>query len=107
MSQLYLPAEHTEADLVLAGQIAERVESAELYVAWTPEHGHAAPEIPALLREPAQQWTDTLALVFQAVREMWTAILGRQALAPSAADAGRPRGSSAPAPKPAPGEAAA
>ena len=36
MSQLYLPVAHTEADLVLAGQIAERIDSAELYVTWTP-----------------------------------------------------------------------
>jgi hypothetical protein len=27
MAQLYLPVEHTEADLVLAGQIAERIDS--------------------------------------------------------------------------------
>ena len=43
MAQLYLPAEHTDADLVLAGQIAESIDSAELYVAWTPAHGHAVP----------------------------------------------------------------
>ena len=80
MPQLYLPAAHTEADLVLAGQIAERIDSAELYVAWTPEHGSAFPEVVAELREPAPRWTDTIALVFQAVRELWDALLNRDAL---------------------------
>ena len=50
MAQLYLPVAHTEADLVLAGQIAERIDSAELYVSWTPEHGRAVPELMAELR---------------------------------------------------------
>ena len=50
MAQLYLPAAHTEADLVLAGQIAESIDSAELYVTWTPEHGQAVPEVSAELR---------------------------------------------------------
>jgi len=66
MSQLYLPAEHTEADLVLAGTIAERLGSAELYVVWAEGHGGAVPVIPALLREPTPHWTDALAFAFQA-----------------------------------------
>jgi hypothetical protein len=79
MAQLFLPVEHTEADLVLAGQIAERVDSAELYVAWTAERGSAVPEVMAELREQRKHWSDTLALVFQAVRELWTALLARDA----------------------------
>ena len=51
-AQLYLPAQHDDADLVLAGLIAELVDSAELYVTWTAAEGPATPAIPALLREP-------------------------------------------------------
>ena len=57
MAQLYLPVEHTEADLVLAGQIAESIDSAELYVTWTPDHGHSAPQVSAELR--ANEWNMT------------------------------------------------
>ena len=77
MPQLYLPADHTEADLVLAGQIAELVDSAELYVAWTAEHGHAAPEVAAELRAPAPGLAGTISLLFQAARDLWAALLGR------------------------------
>jgi hypothetical protein len=77
MSQLYLPAAHTEADLVLAGQIAERIGSAELYVAWTSEHGSACPEISAELRDPAPLWYEAFAIVLQALRELWSALLQR------------------------------
>ena len=78
MAQLYLPVAHTEADLVLAGQIAELIDSAELYVTWTPEHGRAVPEVTAELRDAGARWTETLALVFQAVRELWTVLLSRE-----------------------------
>jgi hypothetical protein len=104
MSQLYLPAAHTEGDLVLAGLVAERMESAELYVTWTPEEGAAAPEVCAVLRDPTPHWTDALALVFQAVCELWTALLSRDEPAAPAHDAPR---NPAPAPKPAAGEAPA
>ena len=87
MAQLYLPVAHTEADLVLAGQLAELIDSAELYVAWTPEHGRAIPEVVAELRAAVPHWTGTVALVFHAVRELWTLLLGRapQQHAPPAA----------------------
>ena len=38
-----------DADLVLAGQIAESIDSAELYVVWTAEHGQSTPEVVAEL----------------------------------------------------------
>jgi hypothetical protein len=75
MAQLYLPVEHTEADLVLAGQIAEAVDSAELYVTWTPEHGACAPEVSAELREPAPGWPS---LIVQMFRELWAALRNRE-----------------------------
>ncbi len=77
MSELYLPADHSEADLVLAGQIAERIESAELHVAWTAGAGRAAPEVTAWRREPVSPPMNTPALVVRAIRELWTALLGR------------------------------
>jgi len=104
MAQLYLPAEHTDTDLVLAGQIAERIDSAELYVAWTPEHGTVAPAIAAELCESLPPSTGTLALVLQAMRELWSALLSRDYRPapplPPAADEPAER-------KPAAGEAAA
>jgi hypothetical protein len=77
MVQLYLPVAHTEADLVLAGQIAERVDSAELYVVWSSEEGPALPEVVVELRAPGPHWSDTLALAFQAMRELVAAIFSR------------------------------
>jgi hypothetical protein len=88
MSQLYLPVEHTEADLVLAGQIAESIDSAELYVTWTPEHGHAAPEVSAELRQPAPTWRS---LFVQAIRELWAALRNREP-APGARATRQPTG---------------
>jgi hypothetical protein len=78
MAQLYLPVAHTEADLVLAGQIAELIDSAELYVTWTPQEGPAVPEVVAELRAAAPSWTDAVALVFQAARELFAVLRGRQ-----------------------------
>jgi hypothetical protein len=90
MPQLYLPAEHTDADLILAGLVAQRVDSAELYVAWTPEHGRATPEIAAELREPSVGMGGTLALLLGALIEFCAALFGRvpaQPPAPAAAPA--------------------
>jgi hypothetical protein len=78
MAQLYLPVAHTEADLVLAGQIAEVIDSAELYVTWTPAEGPAIPEVVAELRAAAPSWTSAVALLFAAAREIFAALRGRQ-----------------------------
>jgi len=88
MAQLYLPVEHTEADLVLAGQIAETIDSAELYVTWTPEHGQSAPEAVAELRETAPRLTF---LFLQALRELWAALRSREP-APGASAPQHPAG---------------
>ena len=71
MAQLYLPMEHTDADLVLAGQVAESIDSAELYVVWSAEHGACSPQVVAELRHAAPSWP---ALVVQAIRELWAAV---------------------------------
>ncbi len=56
MPHVYLPTEHSEADLVLAGQLAEILESDELYVTWSPR-GYEEPQVETLVRvqdpEPA------------------------------------------------------
>ena len=107
MAQLYLPVAHTEADLVLAGQIAERIDSAELYVAWTAKAGRAVPEVVAELRAATPAWNEALALFADAVRELWSFLFGRAPQHPRAASA-EPAGGEQPAqPKPAAGEAAA
>jgi hypothetical protein len=89
MAQLFLPLAHTEADLVLAGLIAERIDSAELYVTWTPQQGHAVPEVMAELRNAASGLAGTLTLILDAVRDVWAVLRGRGprhgAFAPAAA----------------------
>ncbi len=56
MPHVYLPAEHSEADLVLAGQLADVLESDELYVTWSPR-GYEEPQVETLVHvreaEPA------------------------------------------------------
>jgi hypothetical protein len=78
MPQLYLPADHSDADLVLAGQVAELLESAELHVTWTPAAGQAAPEIPALLREPQLSRAEALGELLFAARGLWRAVTARR-----------------------------
>jgi hypothetical protein len=52
MPHLHLPAEHSDADLVLAANLADIVGSDDLYVTWTHETGAGAvPEIEAIVRE--------------------------------------------------------
>jgi hypothetical protein len=78
MPHVILPAEHTDADLILASQIAEAVDSAELFVAWTPSGGPAIPEIEAELREPLHPLAEAVALFAQGLIELWRAITGRR-----------------------------
>ena len=42
MPHLHLPIDHTDADLVLAANLAEIVGSEDLYVAWSHETGAGA-----------------------------------------------------------------
>ena len=52
MPHLHLPAEHSDADLVLAANLADIVGSEDLYVTWTHESGPGAiPEVEAILRD--------------------------------------------------------
>ena len=74
MPQLYLPAAHTDADLVLASQLAARIDAAELHVAWSPVHGQVVPEVPALVREPAVHTMGLFGVIAAVVR----ALFGRE-----------------------------
>ena len=52
MPHLHLPAEHSDADLVLAANLADIVGSEDLYITWTHESGPGAiPEVEAILRD--------------------------------------------------------
>ena len=77
MPHVILPADHTDADLILASQVADAVDSAELFVAWTPNGGAAIPEIEAELREPLHPFAEAVALFAQGLVELWRAITGR------------------------------
>src|SRR3954452_5262564 len=52
MPHLHLPADHSDADIVLAANVAATVGSEDLYVAWTHITGAGGvPEIEAVVRE--------------------------------------------------------
>jgi hypothetical protein len=52
MPHVHLPADHSDADLVLAANLADIVGSADLYVTWTHDAGAGAvPEVEAVLRD--------------------------------------------------------
>jgi hypothetical protein len=80
MPHLHLPIDHTDADLVLAANLAEIVGSEDLYVAWSHETGPGAiPEIEAVVRD--QRLSSPLAEVVTALAAtcgaFWRALLGR------------------------------
>ena len=74
MPQLHLPDRHTDADIVLAGQIADLVGSGELYVTWTHAGGAGAlPTVSAELREPLTPAGEVLALLIGCALGVWRA----------------------------------
>jgi hypothetical protein len=93
MPSLYLPADHTDADLILATQLAEIVGSDELFVAWSEEAGPGAPEVEAVLREPAQPVAEAFGEIFAGLVALLTAIFR-----PGRSEAARPPTSQAPRP---------
>ena len=75
MPHLHLPEDHTDADLILAGQIAASVGSGELYIAWTHAGGPGAqPSIGAQLREPLSAGAELVGVLLDCVAELWRAI---------------------------------
>jgi hypothetical protein len=93
MPLLHIPAEHTDADLALAGELADALGSSELYVAWTHEAGSARPEVMATLREPEPKpttpFTPLFTAIFHAVRNAWRALIGPKLPPASAASPDR------------------
>ena len=83
MPHLHLPVDHTEADVVLAANLAEIVGSEDLYVAWSHETGAGAiPEVEAVVRE--HRPAGPLAALIEGFTAFWRALTGRQ-------DEGEPR----------------
>jgi hypothetical protein len=80
MPHVYLPTDHTDADLVLAADVAAAVSSADLYVTWTIEAGAGMPEIEAVVREepvpPVNPFVELLVAVGRGFAAVWRAITG-------------------------------
>ena len=79
MPHLYLPTEHTDADLVLAADVAAAVSSADLYVTWTLESGTGVPEIEAVVRDehqapPENPFAGLGALLWQGIVALWRSL---------------------------------
>ena len=90
MPHLYLPSEHTDADLVLAADVAAAVSSADLYVTWTHDAGQGAPEVEAVVREerpapPANPFADLIVALAQGFSALWRSLTGppAKAIAPA------------------------
>jgi hypothetical protein len=91
MPHLHLPIDHTDADLVLAANLAEIVGSEDLYVAWTHECGPGAiPEVEAVMLEETAA-VGFLAAVGAGFVAFWRALLGRPSEASVAEDRGDAR----------------
>jgi hypothetical protein len=75
MPHLHLPADHSDADIVLAAHVAATVGSDQLFVAWTHDAGAAAPEICAVVRERETSLVgDILRAFFANVRAGWRSL---------------------------------
>src|SRR3954468_4830849 len=87
MPHLHLPADHSDADIVLAASVAATVGSEDLYVSWTFDAGAGAvPEVDAVVRESRPSALVTVArTVFGGVRALWHSLT--QPAAPAAAAA--------------------
>jgi hypothetical protein len=89
MPHLHLPIDHTDADVVLAANLAELVGSEDLYVAWSHDHGPGVvPEVEAIVRQEPRHGR-----VRRLVGSIWRALFTRPAarMAPAAASPRRRR----------------
>jgi hypothetical protein len=88
MPHLHLPIDHTDADLVLAANLADIVGSEDLYVAWTHESGPGAvPEVEAVMREQGAA-VGFFTAVGAGFVAFWRALLGKPSPAAPREDAG-------------------
>ena len=77
MPHLYLPSDHTDADLILAADVAAAVSSADLYVTWTHDAGPGAPEVEAIVREepapsrPRNPFAELFVLIVRGIVALW------------------------------------
>ncbi len=85
MPHLYLPNDHTDADLVLAADVAAAVSSADLYITWTLDSGAGTPEVKAVVREerpeqpepvPVHPFAELFVALMQGVAAIWTHLTG-------------------------------
>jgi hypothetical protein len=86
MPHLHLPIDHTDADLVLAANLADLVGSEDLYVAWSFESGPGAiPEIEAILVEqrPLSPLAELAGALAAAAVMLFRALAGRHRRAPA------------------------
>jgi hypothetical protein len=93
MPHLHLPADHTDADLVLAANLAEVVGSEDLYVAWSFEAGPGAiPEVEAMVRDEhaMSALTGFFVAVGAGFGAFWRALLGKPSRAAVQEDAPPP-----------------
>jgi hypothetical protein len=81
MPHLHLPTDHTDADLVLAANLADIVGSEDLYVAWTKDTGAGVPEIEAYMSdEPvANPFAEVFVSLMAGCVAFWRALTGRPA----------------------------
>ena len=76
MAHLHLPEDHTDTDLILAGQIAASMRSGELYIAWTHAAGGGAqPAVAAELRERGGSGAgaELVEILFDLAADLWRA----------------------------------
>jgi hypothetical protein len=86
MPHLHLPIDHTDADLVLAANLADIVGSEDLYVTWSYETGPGAiPEVDAVLVE--QRPLSPFAEIVAAFGDLFRALFGGRRRAATGEDA--------------------
>ncbi len=91
MPHLHLPIDHTDADVVLAANLAEVVGSEDLYVTWTHESGPGAiPEVEAVMREQGVP-VGFFGAVGAGFVAFWRALLGKPSHATVREDEDSPR----------------
>jgi hypothetical protein len=103
MPHLHLPAEHKDADVVLAANVAAGVNSEELFVAWTYEAGAGAiPEVQAEVHErepePPSPLVELFTVLAASFVALWNAFAGpprEREGEPRQAPARRPAGETA------------